>query len=415
MWDGGDQCIGSSSATVWDPTTGNYTSVALAENENVINDIFCSGMVHLANGQVLVVGGHDCSGVGVGLNRTNIFNPVTQQWTTGPNMTYDRWYPTATVLGDGQVLVTLGADSTQTAYIRVPELYDPNTNTYTTLNQDGFYVPAYPFMYVLPDGNILEAGSGEYDTASGPTTPSRVLNLETQTVTTLGGPAVNGDSSVMYLPGKVMTMGSSYDALGGSPNPTDPAPSSAATYVLDMTQATPQWQQTASMAYGRTYASLTVLPTGDVLATGGSSTQDPVNLADAVYAAESWDPNTQTWTTMASEQIPRLYHSTALLLPDGRALVAGGGRDFGKEQANETNFEIYSPAYLFNGPRHHQRRPDNGRVRLQFRRPDAGRRGHHLRRPRSPRLGHSRLQHGPARCSSDVPTDSGRPDRPGPA
>jgi hypothetical protein len=350
MWDGGADCIGSPSATLWDPLSNTFTSVSV-DTRGDTNDIFCSGMTDLPDGDILVVGGHDCSGAGVGRARTNIYDPATQTWSAGPDMTYARWYPTATTLGDGQVLVTSGSDATQTSYIHDPELYNPNTGSYTTLSGAGLYVPAYPFMYQLPNGQVLEAGSGEYDTSIGPATPSAVLNLQTQTWTTLGGPAVNGGTSVMYLPGKVMTTGSSYDALVGSPDPTNPAPSSSATYVLDATQASPQCQQTAPMAFGRTYATLTVLPTGQVLATGGSSTQDPVNLANAVYPAESWDPNTQTWTTLASEQVPRLYHSSALLLPDGRVLVAGGGRDFGKEQANESNAEIYSPSYLFQGPR----------------------------------------------------------------
>src|SRR5882762_1286556 len=53
---------------------------------------------------------------------------------------------------------------------------------------------------------------------------------------------------------------------------------------------------------------------------------------------------------MASMQVPRLYHSTALLLPDGRVLVAGGGRDFGRA-VNHLDAEIYSPPYLFKGTR----------------------------------------------------------------
>jgi hypothetical protein len=117
--------------------------------------------------------------------------------------------------------------------------------------------------------------------------------------------------------------------------------------VIDMTQPSPAWRQTASMAFARTQHNLTVLPDGTVLATGGGSVSDVNNTGAAVLAAELWSPTTETWTTLASMQVPRLYHSTALLLPDGRVLSAGGGR-FGVDQPSA---EIYSPPYLFKGPR----------------------------------------------------------------
>src|SRR5206468_2234865 len=103
----------------------------------------------------------------------------------------------------------------------------------------------------------------------------------------------------------------------------------------------------APMAFPRAYHNLTILADGTVLATGGERTGQGNDVEQAVYEAELWNPATETWSTMARLQRPRLYHSGALLLPDGRVLMAGGnlGTYF------EPDAEIYSPPYLFKGPR----------------------------------------------------------------
>ena len=57
---------------------------------------------------------------------------------------------------------------------------------------------------------------------------------------------------------------------------------------------------------------------------------------------------------MIGNQIPRLYHSNALLLPDARVLIEGGGRFYGfpsNDPSDRLSGEIYSPPYLFKGPR----------------------------------------------------------------
>lgn len=175
---------------------------------------------------------------------------------------------------------------------------------------------------------------------------SRVLNIATQQWVAVDSIPFDGGSAVMYLPGKVMKSGTSFnpDFAG--------VPSEATTYVLDMTQPSPLWQQTAPMAFPRTYHNLTLLPDGSVLATGGGQTTGAIDLANAVYAAELWSPATRTWATLSSGQIPRLYHSIALLLPDARVLVGAGGEYFGHaDPTDQPNGEIYSPPYLFKGPR----------------------------------------------------------------
>jgi hypothetical protein len=149
----------------------------------------------------------------------------------------------------------------------------------------------------------------------------------------------------MYAPDKLMKSGTSA---------TSDPPYWAAedtTYVLDMTQPQPAWRQTAPMAYPRSYHNLTILPDGNVLATGGGTTTDTFDQSQAVFPAEMWSPITETWTTMAAMSVPRLYHSTAVLLPDGRVVVAGGGRFGGGAVDDKLSAQIYSPPYLFKGTR----------------------------------------------------------------
>jgi hypothetical protein len=218
-------------------------------------------------------------------------------------------------------------------------VYDPAANTWTQLPGAQSSIPTqYPHLFVLPDGRVVEVASSEE------VIPTRVLDVASQTWTTVDPNPVDGGSSVMYAPGKVMKAGGAWD--DGRANP------SANTYVLDMMQPSPAWRQTAPMAFARVVLNLTLLPDGTVLVTGGSSNANVSDPASVVYDAELWSPTTETWTAMAPMQVPRLYHHTALLLPDGRVLVAGSGRFSGTGPgADQLSAEIYSPLYLFKGVR----------------------------------------------------------------
>ena len=102
------------------------------------------------------------------------------------------------------------------------------------------------------------------------------------------------------------------------------------------------------MAFARRQLNATILADGKVLVTHGSSGPGFNNVAAAVRAAELWNPVTESWTTMAVEARPRTYHSTALLLPDGRVLTSGSGEGGGVEYENsEFTAQIFSPPYLF--------------------------------------------------------------------
>jgi hypothetical protein len=330
----GGQGASGKAATVFDPATGNTTPVP-----NNFTNLFCSGHAALADGRVLVVGGFDSANNIVGTADVNIFDPTTQRWTSAPKMAYRRWYPTATTLPDGRVLVTSGATTCYgyDCLADVPEIYDPTTNLWAQLNIAKLPFWYYPFAFLLPDGRVLIAGTSEQPSIT------RALNVNAQTWTTVDPVIVGGGAATMYAPGKIMKSGTSSDA--GVTN----IPANNTTYVLDMTQPSPAWQQTAPMAAPRAYHNLTVLPDGTVLATGGELTLDGLSLPYAVYQAEQWSPTTQTWQTLSLGQVPRLYHSTAVLLPDGRVLVGGGGSVY--PATDETTVEFYSPPYLFKGPR----------------------------------------------------------------
>jgi hypothetical protein len=255
-------------------------------------------------------------------------------------MSYPRWYPTTTTLPDGRVLVTAGEINCSGCVAVIPEIYHPQTNIWTQLSGASLDLPYYPHMFVLPDGQVLAAATAE-DVIS-----TRVLDITAQTWTLVDANPVDGGSSAMYLPGKVLKSGTSAD-------PDLPIfPSAATTYVLDMTQPAPAWQETAPMAFPRTYHTLTLLPDGTVLATGGGETTDAIGVSGAVHYTERWSPVTKTWATIASMQKPRLYHSTALLLPDGRVVAMGGGRFNGvNEPTDQLSSETYAPPYLFKGAR----------------------------------------------------------------
>jgi Concanavalin A-like lectin/glucanases superfamily/Domain of unknown function (DUF1929)/Bacterial Ig domain/Glucodextranase, domain B len=329
------QSFAGKNARVWNPTTNTFTSVNIATGTN----IFCTGNCHLPDGRVLVTGGHVGS-AHVGVTDTNIFNPTTRQWSRVASMHTPRWYPTNTTLPDGRILVTAGEINCDACNALIPEIYNPITNTWTELPGASLDISYYPHMFVLPDGRLLAASTAE--------TPivTQALDISTQAWSVIDPNAVDGGSAAMYVPGKILKSGT-------STNPDDPTvPSAETAYVIDMAQPTPTWREVSPMVFPRTYHTLTNLPNGKVLATGGGPTTDALGVNDAVKAPELWSPDTETWETMASMQRPRLYHSTALLLTDARVLVMGGGRfDNQAAPTDQLSGEIYSPPYLFKGSR----------------------------------------------------------------
>ena len=319
--------------TIWNPSTNTNTAVTHAGA-----NIFCSGLAFLPNGQLLVAGGH--KNTWVGLPNAYLFNSADNSWTRLPDMNNGRWYPTNTTLPNGDVLVTGGTITSGNPNVE-PQVWRSATGSWRNLSTAHLALPGgiYPFMFVAPNGKVFCAGPGpmtRYLDTTGTGTWTTVANSNYGTR--------NWGSAVMYDDGKVLMMGGSPCGFYSNNCTTYPT---ATAEIIDLNSPNPAWTYTGSMMTGgRKLHNATLLPDGKVLVTGGSRGTESANNAptDPAYASELWDPATGTWTTMSSLTRTRAYHSTAVLLPDGRVLSADG------EQVTATA-EIYSPPYLFRGSR----------------------------------------------------------------
>ena len=305
-------------ATVWDPVTGTQTPVNVDTGFN----IFCSGLAHLVDGRMFMAGGNKDQQLN-GIVQTHLFDPATNSWTLGPNMAAGRWYPTVTPLNNGEMLITSGR-------VNTPEVRTLAGNL-RSLSTASLSLPLYPWMDVAPNGLAFY---------SGPDQTLRALNPSgTGSWQTFGQrDSINRD----YGGHAIFDIGKMLVAGGGS--------STKDARVVDFNGPTPQVSSTAPMAFGRRQHNLTVLADGSVLATGGNSSgASLVDLNAGVYPAELWSPATGQWRTLAAMQVTRQYHSTALLLPDGRVLSAGGGICGTCDTVGYVakNAEIFSPPYLF--------------------------------------------------------------------
>jgi hypothetical protein len=301
---------------LWDP--GNNSITLLPK---VGYNIFCTGHSFLPDGRVLITGGHVQNGWG--LNDASYYNPFNNTWTRLADMNNGRWYPSGTTLANGDQLITSGSYDTNYSNNTLPQVWQVSSSTWRNLTSAQLGLPLYPRTFVAPNGRVFFATStSRYLDTAGAGSWSTVGN-------TVYGGRDNYGSAVMYEPGRVLWAG------GGDP-PT------ASAERIDLNAGTPAWTSTTSMPGARRQNNLTILPDGRVVCTGGSASAG-FNTEDGGKAAVVWNPATGTWSTWATEVNYRGYHSTALLLPDGRVLSSGGD--------NHPNAELFSPPYLFNGTR----------------------------------------------------------------
>ncbi|GAB2831937.1 hypothetical protein GCM10022221_33540 [Actinocorallia aurea] len=358
---------------VYNPKNGKYTKI------DTPNDMFCAGHVQLSDGRVLVLGGTlkyaDNGGAYLGWqgdDKSYVFDPATNKYTQVKTAMSDgHWYPSATVLGNGDVYSVGGyaknynAEQNQVVS-RVAELFkyskkSPYGGAWQPKNkvpQTGINWATYPSLILMQNGRLFYTGSSVFGHPVGKSDqsnygqndnaflgPGVLDHTKTDDFRPVGGLtekfARDQAASVLLPPAqrqKVMIM-------GGMDFDEKPSEAHAHTDIVDLNKATPAYKPGPDLNAAKAYVSAVLLPDGTVFETGGSVG----DRAGYVYEAAVFDPKKPNeWTAMAPDPVGRTYHATAVLLPDGRVLTAGSNP---ANSFYETRLSVYSPPYLFKGPR----------------------------------------------------------------
>ncbi len=331
-----------------DPATGATERVApptLEGSDEEIN-IFCVGHVVMPDGRAFLVGGTHTEGSrgASGAPYTWFFDPWTETWEQGPAMERGRWYPAVLTLADGSVITFSGTDFD----VNINEMFEilrPGAAEWEHIPSADIVSQLYPWVHLMPDGDVVRAGPD-----------ARIMFLDTETWTWSDGPFTKGSyrdgGTSVLLPSldKILIIGGGARAELWAYN----------TELLDLSGDEPSFEPVAQMATARRDVTAVYMPDGKIFVSGGAVLPRRVGGFDipiytpesdkypATLVAEVFDPETMSWLPAASHQRGRTYHSTSVLLPDGRVLVAGSDIETTKEtDLNQHTSEVYYPPYMF--------------------------------------------------------------------
>ncbi len=315
----------------------------------------CSHHVQMSDpdGSIFVVGGggygpHPLAVAGY------IFNPMTKTWRrTANNMVQNKWYPTVVALGGEKILVASGKTNDGDM-----EIFDEATETFSTLTGDDKIFPnLYPGLHILPNNSIFYSRTGFGNAGAAPggqsfpndvTHPNRLGGLRSAFFTPNAVPNTTPTgglwTEIIQSPIK-RVKGMSVTLLKSTPPHTQimvlggADPTENDTYELfnaDTLMATSSYNNHQQFPDGqnRSLPSVVLLPTGNLFVCGGISTTNS--------PCTEYDVHNDSWSARANLGDIRQYHSAAILLPSGKVMMAGW---------HNPTIEIYSPPYLFQGPR----------------------------------------------------------------
>ena len=266
-----------------------------------------------------------------GLPSLSIFDPATNTFTDAQNMAHGRWYPTVLTLADGRVMTFSGSNETTGATNNAVEFYTVGSGWSAPVTAP-WTPPLYPRLHLLPNGKVSLPGHKPVLHLFNPSNNTWTQNIAS---TNYGGSRTYGTSVLLPL-----TPANNYDPkviiMGGN------NPATATTEIIDLGSSSPAWQFGPSMSQPRIEMNAVILPSGKVLALGGSTNDEDTDTVS--LNADLYDPASNTFSSAGANSFERLYHSVALLLPDATVWLAGGNPERG---TYESHVEIYQPAYLF--------------------------------------------------------------------
>jgi hypothetical protein len=329
-------------SAVWNVNAGTFSKpITPVDSSGTPLDLFCAGQSFRPDGTLLVAGGTLQYDPFEGLATALLLDPGTEQWVTIPSMNTGRWYPTTVTLASGRVLAVAGL--TVNGWLNFqPELspVDPSSG----IGWDIFPptvspVPMYAHLFLLSDGRLFFSGGcmggNNGVTPRFLTIPSNSTQAITETPVP-GLPVADASdqaASVLLPPAqnqRVMMMGGS-----------NGMPVNRVGITSNLMAANPTYAAAPPLTYARMHHSAVLLPDRTVLVCNGSGM--PEDTSTSMLPAEIYNPAANTWTVVERQSVPRVYHSVALLLPDGRVLTAGGNPQRGSD---ELRLEIYSPSYM---------------------------------------------------------------------
>ncbi len=351
-------------AKVWDPITSEVIPVDRPPAFPKPRNLFCSGHCFLPDGRLLVVGGNDWYW-GPHYN-VHTFDPETLSWSVHKSMRKGRYYPTCTMLPDGTAFIASGAKFRflfgiiliNTSY----EIFAPQKNRlmYKARFASGRFLSMYPFVHVLPSGDLFVHSKNQ----------SRLFDLrnrkwrsdiyQTESRNTRTYPGQGACVLLPLLPDqpdgvRLLVVGGG-DEMKTNIDEDVQATNTAEifTYNPDSTPTLPPtgWRATTPMFNRRLMPDAVLLPDGTVFVVNGAARGSADHSHDAVLEPELFDIEEEKWTRMAEMKVKRLYHATAILLPDARVLVGGTTRQYNPDvDADEFRIQVFSPPYLSRGPR----------------------------------------------------------------